>query len=162
LPATLVDTGSEYTWAPARVLEGLGIERKKRISFSMANGQTVTRDVGFAIVRAGGTFTVDEVVFGEPGDLVLLGARSLEGLNLKVDTGRRPRLRAQRGRELPRRERDRAHVRHGEVEDESGGRPPPGSKTWLLSSSRLVLSERARPPEAAGARERSSRRRRTT
>jgi hypothetical protein len=40
---------------------------------------------GFAIVHAGGTFTNDEVVFGEPGDLVLLGARSLEGLNLKVD-----------------------------------------------------------------------------
>ena len=36
-------------------------------------------------LRAGGTFTTDEVVFGEPGDLVLLGARSLEGLNLKVD-----------------------------------------------------------------------------
>jgi predicted aspartyl protease len=85
----LDDTGSEYTWAPAPVLESLGVAREKRISFSMANGDTVTRDVGFAIVRAGGTFTVDEVVFGEPGDLVLLGARSLEGLNLKVDTGRK-------------------------------------------------------------------------
>jgi hypothetical protein len=41
--------------------------------------------VGFAIVHAGGTFTNDEVVFGEPDDLILLGARSLEGLNLKVD-----------------------------------------------------------------------------
>lgn len=29
--------------------------------------------------------TVDEVVFGEPGDLVLLGSRTLEGLNLRVD-----------------------------------------------------------------------------
>lgn len=27
----------------------------------------------------------DDVVFGEPGDLMLLGARSLEGLNLRVD-----------------------------------------------------------------------------
>jgi len=25
------------------------------------------------------------VVFGEPGDLVLLGARSLEGLNLRIE-----------------------------------------------------------------------------
>jgi hypothetical protein len=40
---------------------------------------------GFAIIHAGETFTTDEVVFGEPDDLVLLGARSLEGLNLKVD-----------------------------------------------------------------------------
>ena len=32
---------------------------------------------------------LDEVVFGEPGDLVLLGARSLEGLNLLVDPHRK-------------------------------------------------------------------------
>jgi hypothetical protein len=55
----------------------------------MANGQTVTRSVGFAIVRVGETFTVDEVVFGEPGDQVILGARTLEGLNLMVDAGRK-------------------------------------------------------------------------
>jgi hypothetical protein len=36
-------------------------------------------------VFAGNSRTIDEVVFGEPGDLVLLGARSLEGLNLRVD-----------------------------------------------------------------------------
>jgi hypothetical protein len=27
----------------------------------------------------------DEVVFGESGDLVLLGARSLEGLNFRIE-----------------------------------------------------------------------------
>ncbi len=31
-----------------------------------------------------GIWTVDEVVFGEPGDLVILGSRSLGGLNLRV------------------------------------------------------------------------------
>jgi hypothetical protein len=35
--------------------------------------------------------TVDEVVFAETGDLQLLGARALEGLNLQVDA-RRKRL----------------------------------------------------------------------
>jgi hypothetical protein len=30
-------------------------------------------------------WTVDEVVFGESRDLVLLGSRSLEGLNLRID-----------------------------------------------------------------------------
>jgi predicted aspartyl protease len=30
-------------------------------------------------------FTVDEVVFAEKGDLLLLGARTLEGLSLSVD-----------------------------------------------------------------------------
>jgi predicted aspartyl protease len=51
----------------------------------MANGQPITRSVGFAIVRVGNSFTVDEVVFAEKGDLLLLGARTLEGLNLRID-----------------------------------------------------------------------------
>ena len=55
----------------------------------MANGQRVTRSVGFAIVRISKAFTVDEVVFAEKGDLSLLGARSLEGLNLTVDSRRK-------------------------------------------------------------------------
>ncbi len=87
LARLLVDTGSEYTWAPATTLEKLGIAREKKdLAFVMANGQQITRSVGFAIVRVDKHFTVDEVVFAEKGDLLLLGARSLEGLNLTVDT----------------------------------------------------------------------------
>ena len=83
----LVDTGSEYTWIPEPVLKKISVTEEKRdLSFVMANGQTVTRSVGFAIIRVGENFTVDEVVFGRPGDLTLLGARSLEGLNLRVDS----------------------------------------------------------------------------
>jgi hypothetical protein len=52
----------------------------------MANGEQITRSVGFGIIHVGGTFTVDDVVFAEPGDLLLLGARTLEGLNLTIDT----------------------------------------------------------------------------
>ena len=85
LREVLVDTGAELSWAPAAVLESLGITRRKTVRFQQADGTVLERWVGFAIVHAGGTFTNDEVVFGEPGDLILLGARSLEGLNLKVD-----------------------------------------------------------------------------
>jgi hypothetical protein len=42
-------------------------------------------DIGYAIVHAGGTETNDDVVFAEEGDMILLGARSLEGVNLRVD-----------------------------------------------------------------------------
>jgi predicted aspartyl protease len=64
----------------------LGIQREKKdVAFTMANGQRVTRSVGFAILRVNQFFTVDEVVFAEKGDLLLLGARTLEGLNLRVD-----------------------------------------------------------------------------
>ena len=82
----LVDTGSEYTWVPSPMLEKIGIKREKKdLLFTMANGQHVTRSVGFAIIRLDKFFTVDEVVFAEKGDLLLLGARTLEGLNLVVD-----------------------------------------------------------------------------
>ncbi len=86
----MVDTGSEFTWISAKKLEGIGIEREKKdVQFRMANGQTITRSVGFAILRVAKEFTIDEVVFAEPGDLLLLGARTLEGLNLLVDPSRK-------------------------------------------------------------------------
>jgi len=86
----LVDTGSELTWIPARTLEKVGIQREKKdVAFVLANGQQVTRSVGFAIIRLDKAFTIDEVVFAEPGDLQLLGARTLEGLNLAVEPGRK-------------------------------------------------------------------------
>ena len=89
IPKLLVDTGSEYTWIPASKLEQISVAREKKDQhFVMANGEIVTRNVGFAILRVGASFTIDEVVFAEPGDLALLGARTLEGLNYTVDTVR--------------------------------------------------------------------------
>lgn len=83
----LVDTGSDYTWLPRDVLTKLGVERvKKDIQFTMANGQTITRTVGYVIIHCDKFQTVDEVVFAEPGDLSLLGARTLEGFNAAVDS----------------------------------------------------------------------------
>jgi len=86
----LVDTGSDYTWVPKGALEKIGITREKKdLEFVMANGKKITRSVGFAIIRLDKYFTIDEVVFAEPGDLNLLGARTLEGLNLTVDPKRK-------------------------------------------------------------------------
>jgi len=83
----LVDTGSEYTWIPAKSLDELGIRREKKdLVFVMANGTQITRSVGFAIIYVEDNFTIDEVVFADEGDLLLLGARTLEGLNLTVDS----------------------------------------------------------------------------
>lgn len=90
IPKLLVDTGSEHTWIPGEKLERIGVGREKKdIQFVMANGEVVTRSVGFAILRVERHFTIDEVVFAEPGDLLLLGARTLEGLNLTVDAARK-------------------------------------------------------------------------
>lgn len=85
VPKVLVDTGSEYTWIPTPTLEKLGINREKKdLEFVMANGQRITRSIGFAIIRLDKFFTIDEVVFAEKGDLLLLGARTLGGLNLTI------------------------------------------------------------------------------
>lgn len=87
IPKILVDTGSEYTWVPSETLYKIAVVREKKdLVFIMANGQRVTRSVGFAIIKIEEAFTIDEVVFGEEGDMLLLGARTLEGLNLTVDS----------------------------------------------------------------------------
>jgi predicted aspartyl protease len=86
VPQVLVDSGSEYTWLPRDILEGAGVRpAKKDLQFQMANGEIITRSIGYAILRADRFETVDEVVFGEPGDLALLGARTLEGFGARVD-----------------------------------------------------------------------------
>jgi len=85
LKRVLVDTGAELSWCPSAVLESLGILRRKVVSFRQADGSVLDRWTGPAFIYAGGTSTVDEVVFGEDSDMILLGARSLEGLNLRVD-----------------------------------------------------------------------------
>ena len=88
----MVDRGAESTWIDATALEAIGIERRKKdLEFQLANGQIITRSVGYAVLTVDKSETVDEVVFGEAGDLQLLGARALEGLNLQVDA-RRKRL----------------------------------------------------------------------
>lgn len=87
VPGVLVDTGSAYTWVMGKTLERIGITRQKKdLAFVTATGQRITRSMGYAIIHVAGIETNDEVVFGEEGDLQLLGARSLEGLNLRVDT----------------------------------------------------------------------------
>ena len=80
-----VDTGAEFTWVPAERLKALGIAPVKADSFTTADGKIIKRDIGFAVLRLKGRFTVDEVIFAQPGDLTLLGARTLEGLGLTVD-----------------------------------------------------------------------------
>ena len=85
----MVDTGNEYNWAPAELLAQIGITPVRVDRFETADGRVVERDIGFAMLYAGGRSSPSIVVFGEPSDLTLLGAFGLEGLNLRVDLGRR-------------------------------------------------------------------------
>jgi len=86
VPKMLVDTGAEATWVPEPILRALGIRREKKdLVFQRTDGRTITRSIGYAWLRAGDFETVDEVVFGQPGDLARLGARTLEGFGARVD-----------------------------------------------------------------------------
>nr|VFK32031.1 MAG: hypothetical protein BECKMB1821G_GA0114241_11012 [Candidatus Kentron sp. MB]VFK35114.1 MAG: hypothetical protein BECKMB1821I_GA0114274_11012 [Candidatus Kentron sp. MB]VFK76981.1 MAG: hypothetical protein BECKMB1821H_GA0114242_10883 [Candidatus Kentron sp. MB] len=88
VPKVMVDMGSELTWIQEGYLREVGIEpEKENIRFVMANGQEIVRSIGFAIIHVDyGEFTTDGVVFAKEEDLQLLGARTLEGLNLRVDS----------------------------------------------------------------------------
>ena len=87
--SVLVDTGAELSWIPATVLESLGIGRYRTARFRQASGAIVERSIGAAFMHVAGSRTVDDVVFGEPTDLVSLGSRSLEGLNFRIDPVRK-------------------------------------------------------------------------
>jgi predicted aspartyl protease len=81
----LVDTGSELSWLPIDVLANTGIQPRRKRLFRMADGRTMDRDVGFCILESEGFITNDEVVFAQPGDMHLLGVRTLEGFGVTVD-----------------------------------------------------------------------------
>ncbi|MBI2072375.1 MAG: Retroviral aspartyl protease [Gemmatimonadetes bacterium] len=85
LPSVLVDTGAELSWVPTAVLESLGVERNNQWRFRQADGTVLERWTGSVFIHLAGKRAADEVVFGEPGDLTLLGAHTLEGFNLRVE-----------------------------------------------------------------------------
>ena len=85
----MVDTGSEYNWIPREVLDAIGVAPVRIDRFETADGRVHERDVGFALVYAAGRSAPTVVVFADKGDMTLLGAHGIEGLNLRVDLARK-------------------------------------------------------------------------
>ncbi|HEY3222068.1 MAG TPA: hypothetical protein VGJ80_15155 [Gemmatimonadales bacterium] len=83
--SVLVDTGAELSWVPAEILESIGVERNNKWLFRQADGSILERWTASVLITVAGKRAADEVVFGVPGDLVLLGSRTLEGLNFRVE-----------------------------------------------------------------------------
>lgn len=81
----LVDSGAVYSVVPARVLRRLGIKPIDRQEFRLANGEKIIRKKGGALFRYNGRVGVADVIFGEKGDVTLLGAFTLEALGLALD-----------------------------------------------------------------------------
>ena len=68
-----------------RTLRSLGVERNQQWRFRQADGTILERWTGGVFLYVAGKRAADEVVFGEPGDLVLLGSRSLAGLTFRIE-----------------------------------------------------------------------------
>ena len=88
----LVDSGAFNSVVPAALLERLGIRPLSEQVCRLANGEKITRRKGIAAFRFRGRVGGADVVFGEAGDLTLLGATTLESLGLGLDPLRRELL----------------------------------------------------------------------
>ena len=67
------------------IISQLGVTVERTETYQMADGRVLTRNLGYVIVHAAGRETIDAVVFAEPNDITILGARSMQGLSLRVD-----------------------------------------------------------------------------
>jgi len=85
----LIDSGAIYSVVPSEVLNRLGIRPLVAQEFRLADGTKITRQKGGAFFKHGDRVGVADVIFGEEGDSVLLGAFTLEALGLVLDPLRR-------------------------------------------------------------------------
>ena len=85
----LIDSGAVYSLVPTATLRKLGIRPHRRVDFALADGTTITRQVGDAYFEFQGEGGAAPVIFGEKGDEPLLGATTLESLGLVLDPFKR-------------------------------------------------------------------------
>ena len=85
----LIDSGAVYSLVPGPKLKKLGIRPHRKVDFSLADGTTITRQVGDAYFEFQGAGGAAPVIFGEAGDEPLLGATTLESIGLVLDPFKR-------------------------------------------------------------------------
>lgn len=85
----LVDSGAAYSVVDTATLENLGILPTGERSFILADGTEITRRIGVATFHFRGQHGGSTVIFGEPGDVLILGVVTLEELGLLLDPMRR-------------------------------------------------------------------------
>jgi len=81
----LADSGALYSIVPREVLKAIGVRPYGAETFTLADGSTITRDVGNAFIRINGRQAPTPIIFGEKGDGLLLGVIALESLGLTID-----------------------------------------------------------------------------
>jgi clan AA aspartic protease len=85
----LVDSGASYTLLPQEVWQQLQLKPKRTVSFVLADGTTIERDVSECQIEFAGQQAHTPVILGENGDEALLGIITLEILGFVLDPFKR-------------------------------------------------------------------------
>lgn len=85
----MVDTGAAYTVLPQALVQKLHLTPVKIQEFTLADGTTVARRLGHAMVEIDGDRAPSIVVLGERDDSPLIGVVTLENMGLMVDPFKR-------------------------------------------------------------------------
>ena len=88
----LIDSGVIYSIVPTKVLDRLGIKPITKQTFRLADGSKMVRKKGIALFKYEDRIGGADVIFGEKGDSLLLGAFTLEALGLALDPLKRELL----------------------------------------------------------------------
>jgi len=81
----MIDTGSLFTWVETSILHEIGIVPAETRQFRTITGSLIERKLGYALVSWDGRTGSINVVFGEAGDLAVLGVTALESLTVTAD-----------------------------------------------------------------------------
>ena|SRR5438552_448226 len=81
----LVDSGAQYTLVPQNVWRDLGLKPTRRMTFRLADGTPVERDISECFIRLPQGEGHTPVILGETGDDALLGVVTLEIMGLVLN-----------------------------------------------------------------------------
>ncbi len=81
----LVDSGAVYSLVPGKILDTIGIEPYKEMSFALADGTTVKRRISSAYFGYENEGGPAPVIYGEEGDTALVGATTLGSIGLVLN-----------------------------------------------------------------------------
>ena len=81
----LVDSGASYTLLPETVWKGLRLKPKRSMTFTLADGTTVEREISECHIALPQGDGHTPVILGQAGDEALLGVVTLENLGLVLN-----------------------------------------------------------------------------
>jgi len=81
----IADTEAIYTVVSKKILEELGIRKRGKRKFKLANGKIIEREVGIIKIEVRETVAYTTVFFGEENDTQVLGVTALEELGMQID-----------------------------------------------------------------------------